>query len=305
MGSIGVYVTDNPAFGRAKGESDISYFLRDRAETLFLAGTTPPETPRRREIVAHNSTADAFYMAIRIVDDGDFLPKGSVFAEVILKSWHGKGDRREFIYKSQWEGMGLGAGDAGPSLKVLDALTPAEDMGLGEETTAWIATWRTGCRALAERPKPKVDDVIEFPSAFRFGDGVWRGLFRITQGGKLVDALTGARVSLTKWHARDYSVVSREAFEAAAVVERARRASAVRDTQLTRLFQAERANYSAMIDEARRRGEIAPPSPTYASLLDSWAQMPGDIRDDLSPYLEDAEVEEHLASKGDSSLPWA
>lgn len=301
MGYTGVNVTDNPAYGRVKGESDISFFIRTR-ESYFLTGQEAPIARFRREVMAHSTTAEEFYMAVKVVDDGDFLPKGSVFGEVIVKSWSGRGDSREFAYKELWEGMGLGS-YAGPSLKVLDALSAIEDMGIPDDTAESMRVWREGCRAFAARPKPKVGDTFLLPHAVPFGDGVSRSLFTVGANGKLTDALRGTRVRVPKWRDMLYTLITDETRDAAIAEEVSRRAAATRDRQLARLFRSEHANHASLVDEARRKGAEMPLAPTYASLHDSWAQMPGDIRDDLSPYLEDAEVEAHLVANGDALLP--
>lgn len=63
---------------------------------------------------------------------------------------------------------------------------------------------------------------------------------------------------------------------------------------LTSLAQTEWHNYYAMVNEAMVKDRELPDQPTYGSALDSWQQMPDEIREVYYPPEQHAEVEETL-----------
>ncbi len=69
------------------------------------------------------------------------------------------------------------------------------------------------------------------------------------------------------------------------------------------LVAAEWANFAAMVSEATAKGrpDEMPPAPTWASVADSWAQMPDDVRAELLPDLDAGRVTAWLQDLTDRS----
>lgn len=182
MGWSGTYIGK----GRPKGISDLDFFNT-------RVGSN--ETGRRR-VIASNSTRETFFAATEVLNDTDFLPEGTVFANIILKQYHRTEQGVEFLWNDLWEGMtDL---PTGANAAVLNALTDTEN--------ELALTWRAANRALIAQPGAKFGDVISLVTPMVFSDGVTRGRFEVVRNGGLVGVEDGRPVKLKNWRAKEYTI---------------------------------------------------------------------------------------------------
>lgn len=184
--------------GRAKGITDIAYFIGDRA-SYYLDGTEAPAERHPRRVLAHSGNREAFYMAVEVMADGDFAPKGTVFAEVIAKSYARVVGGTEFFYKEMAESMR--PLEITTTQKVLDALTPT--------TNEHALAWRAQVAEKLARPVAKVGDTIRLSEPVEFMDGSTRDVFTVgASRSLLLDPVTRQGFRFFDWRNRRYTIVT-------------------------------------------------------------------------------------------------
>lgn len=155
MGSTGT--------NRTAGLTDLEYFTRQWPDALGEGGYWT--------VLAHNSTRDGFFAAIRdsrFADD----PEMNHFILVVKKSWYPRAAWENFIYKDMTDREG--PVELGASLAVLAAV-PATDH-------EYAGPWREKCRQLREQEAEikrnlKGGATVKLPRPLKFADDVVEDTF--------------------------------------------------------------------------------------------------------------------------------
>lgn len=128
------------------------------------------------EILDCATKRNVFYAALKTPED-----KVIAFVALIQRV---RGDYYNFGYKDMDESMG--PSEAECPARILDLLTPVEDLDLGENGTQWATEWRKRCRENADkqasRPKVRKGDTVKLASKFKFTNGVEDDTFTLVDG---------------------------------------------------------------------------------------------------------------------------
>ncbi len=128
------------------------------------------------EILDSATKDSVFYAALK-------TPEGPVTAFVALIS-RSPGGGHNFGYKDMDESMG--PHEASCPARILDLLSPVEDLGLGESGSKWAAEWRARCRANADREaaraKVRKGDTVKLTRGFAFTNGETEDTFTLIDG---------------------------------------------------------------------------------------------------------------------------
>lgn len=163
-----------------------------------------PDFFSKHEVVAENSTRDAWYSAVRDLETGD------VWA-MVVKISRAPRAYMNFYYKVMDETVIPFYHDA--SKAVLDALTPTDN----EHANEWRARVREELDAKKAKGSVKVGDKIHFKHPMTFGDGVTRQTFtltkrqtvrngRVTSSTLLADE-NGTVCRVPNWKQREFSIL--------------------------------------------------------------------------------------------------
>lgn len=160
MGSTGT--------NRAAGLTDLEYFTRQWPDALGEGGYWT--------VLAHNSTRDGFFAAIRDSRFADTTDEH--FILVVKKTWYPRAAWENFIYKDMTDREG--PVEKGASLAVLDAV-PATDH-------EYAGPWRESCRQLRAQEaqiKRNLKDgaTVKLPVKLTFSDDVKEDTFTARKDG--------------------------------------------------------------------------------------------------------------------------
>lgn len=167
------------------------------------------------EVLEAASKHGVCYLACRVEpSDGS---ESYVAAMVCLTNW-APSNHYNFSYKAISENMGPAAREC--PARILELLTPVEELPFGAQGKEWSRVWREACqekiRSLKQKPKPQKGDLIYMKEAIRFTDKSECQLFEWIGGSKFwqVDeteegnTIRKQRVHITRWREREFQLAS-------------------------------------------------------------------------------------------------
>lgn len=153
------------------------------------------------EILDCAAKFDAAYMAVRNVREPE-----KVYGVVCLIR-HVPKDHYNFGYKDMDESCGPNVSEC-PE-RILDLLSPVEDLYPHPQSRQWAREWRERCRACIERRKSVKKGVrVRFSRPIHFQSGLGPFDTFVFEGRTTFrEASTGLRVRIRNWQARELEVI--------------------------------------------------------------------------------------------------
>ena len=139
------------------------------------------------------------------------------FALVVPFQWHRSSDEgnwQNYTFKTMDESCG--PNDVDCPARILDLLSPLEQLYGAGANAQWARKWRETCRARAEKraakPAVRKGDVVEFSEPIKFQSGAELTTFVFEQGSRFKDEHQRWSYKLGgKWRDLDYRNLSAEA----------------------------------------------------------------------------------------------